>query len=283
MKLALSFFFAFAFIACAFGQFGSLGIKWSGYKSGVFSNVSSESFFVLNNEAEFQRYWKDQLGEKPEKAPRDIKWGQEMLVAVHLGRRNTAGYSVFVKSLDRPTANTIKITYVEKAPATGAIAAQVLTSPFEIIRIERAGGNFEFKKETSKGPQVGTQFAWRYYQAELDCKIRSPRTLVINDQVSFDRYWAELDGSPRAPKDVDWDRETLVAVHLGQCATTGFDVLVTDIDPIANGGVGVSFLERRPANDQRTKRVSSSPYCIVRLPKVLGTVQFDHRIWDNSG
>lgn len=259
------------------------GIKWRGYKSGTFSNVQSESFFVLNNEAEWQTYWKDQLGEKPQTAPRDVKWGQEMLVAVHLGKKATAGYSVFVKQLDRPTANVIRLTFVEKSPSPGSVNPQVITSPYEIIRLDRVGGTFEFKKEVATAPGRSLSLKWSVYQSETNSNLTKDQTLVIKDQASFTAYWRQHDSSAAVPTDVDWANEMLVAIHLGKCSSSGYDVIVTGIDPGNENDLVVSYIERHPAKQQRVVPFQTSPYSVIRVPRFTGTVRFNRRVWDNSG
>lgn len=271
--------------ACAVAQLGLQGIKWRGYKSGTFSNVAAESTFILNNEADFQSYWQKQLGEKPQNAPKDVKWGEEMLVAVHLGRKPNAGYSCFVKSVERSAANTITITFVERVPS-GGFNAQVVSSPYEIIRMDRVGGNIQFKKDSSSSggivPGPGSS-QWRVYMTGDTCSIDRGRTQVIANSRQWQEYWQDFTGGRGQAPAFDFENEWLIAIHAGKRATTGHDIIVTSVELLRSGGLGITYVDRQPARDQVVTVKATSPYSIIRVPKFTGEAYFDRRIWDNSG
>lgn len=259
------------------------GIKWRGYKSGVASNVRAESTFILNNEADFQSYWSKQLGMPASGAPRDVKWGEEMLVAVHLGQRSTGGYTVFVQKVERTTANTITITYTERKPAAGSFNAQVITSPYEVIRMDRAGGAIRFEKNESTAPGGGTSSRWRVLASGNDSLIATQRQLVINSGRDWAEYWRNHAGPREAPPKIDFDSEWLIAVHAGRRSTTGHDILITSLDTLPNGNVGVSYTDRQPANGQIVENKATYPFSIIRVAPFRGEAFFDRRVWDNSG
>ena len=55
-------------------------------------------------------------------------------VILNMGEKATAGYSIGVESVEETEKNII-ITVKENVPATGAMAAQVITYPFCVVKV----------------------------------------------------------------------------------------------------------------------------------------------------
>lgn len=126
------------------GQSFQAPLKWRTFDSGSSSGIQHRALQVLNNEAEFQTYWAKHAG-SPANAPRGIEWGKELLIAINVGSKPSSGYAVYVETIDRPTPNDLVVKYVETKPPTGSINASVMTSPWVLVRMERAGGNIRFQ------------------------------------------------------------------------------------------------------------------------------------------
>jgi hypothetical protein len=77
--------------------------------------------------------------------PADVPdFARETIVAVFLGQRPTAGYAVDITSV-RQEGSMFVVEYLEQKPPANASTAQVLTSPFQIIRIPRPSGPIVFR------------------------------------------------------------------------------------------------------------------------------------------
>ena len=124
-------------------------LKYRTFNSGVHSNIQHSGLRVLNNDAEFQSYWA-QLTGSAANAPRGIEWGKELLIAINLGTRSSGGYQVYVERIDRPKPNDIVVHYVESQPAPGSVNTAVMTSPWVLVRMDRAGGNIQFQGRVTK-------------------------------------------------------------------------------------------------------------------------------------
>ncbi len=61
-----------------------------------------------------------------------VKWETECAIAVFLGTRPSAGYSVCAQKVVR-RGSSIEVTVKERKPAAGDISAQVITSPYTVI------------------------------------------------------------------------------------------------------------------------------------------------------
>lgn len=133
-----------ASVAAQFGYGFQGGVKYRTFDSGALSAITAPRQQVINNEAEFQTYWRQHTG-SPLGAPGGIEWGKELLIAIHLGNRPTAGYQVYVEGIERPTPNDLVVRFVESQPPKGTFSAAMITSPWVLVRVERAGGNIRFQ------------------------------------------------------------------------------------------------------------------------------------------
>ena len=98
---------------------------------------------AVRSAAEWSALWKthDPSGQSPPA----VDFSREMVVAVFLGSRPTAGYEV---EIVRAVGNggTLLVEYVETGPSRDAITAQVLTAPYHLAAIPKHDGEVRFQK-----------------------------------------------------------------------------------------------------------------------------------------
>ena len=82
---------------------------------------------------EWDALWKDHGGGRARPA---VDFTKEVVAAVFLGSRPSAGYSVQIVRARQEGASLV-VSYRETRPAPGALAAQVLTSPYHIVAIPK--------------------------------------------------------------------------------------------------------------------------------------------------
>jgi hypothetical protein len=97
---------------------------------------------VARTAAEWQALWKEH---SPGSALPAVDFAQSMVVGVFLGSRPTAGFSVEVTAVRTEGSRTV-LEYTERLPPRDAFVAQVLTSPFHLVRIMRTAGPVEFRR-----------------------------------------------------------------------------------------------------------------------------------------
>jgi hypothetical protein len=106
------------------------------------SNIEEARTVVVRTAAEWQALWKEH---DPEHAPPTVDFGQSMVVGVFLGSRPTAGFVVEITAVKQDGQRTI-VEYVERQPSRDEFVAQVLTSPFHLVRVMRTAGAVEFRR-----------------------------------------------------------------------------------------------------------------------------------------
>lgn len=263
-------------------------IQFDVLRSGEQSQITKEQMIVIQTEGDFQNYWRAAMGNTD--YPRgEINWAKQFLIAVNLGTRNTGGYKVFVQSIERARSAELEVTVVELVPS--GQTAQVVTSPYEIVRVDRAPGKVTFNRVKRNAPSTGgngggnwNNCRWRTFMSETTGGGSHAREIAIYNPQDFKEYWRDCFGaSSDCPADqVDWNNEMLVAIHLGSQSSTGYNVLVESVTPL-NDGIGVSYIKQVPATGQRVTRTKTSPYVIIRLPRTQGRILFDSRTWSSEG
>jgi hypothetical protein len=105
-----------------------------------------------------------------------------------------------------------------------------------------------------------------------------PAELVIRDRAALEAGWArvfnQVQGNP-APA-VDFARETVILVALGNRATGGHDVRVNAVARSADGAV-VRYSAASPGPGCITTQALTSPVDVVRAPRIAGSVRFERQ------
>jgi hypothetical protein len=102
---------------------------------GAMSQIDGARQAVARSAAEWSTLWSQHAGERNRPA---VDFDKEMVVAVFLGTRPTAGFSVEIVGA-REEGTTLIVSYRESRPQPGTITAQVLTSPYHIVAVPKHG------------------------------------------------------------------------------------------------------------------------------------------------
>lgn len=111
-------------------------------EKGANSNVDDRLTASARTEAEWTALWKKHNFDKP--VPR-VDFSKEIVVAVFMGSRPTAGFEVEIMSAEERDGALV-VAYREAAPKAGAVSAQVLTAPYHIAAVPKASGPVRFQK-----------------------------------------------------------------------------------------------------------------------------------------
>jgi hypothetical protein len=88
----------------------------------------------------WKEIWKQHVSAMPVPPPMPrIDFKREMLVCVFLGDRPSAGFAVMVEGAELE-GDMLTIRVVEQKPPEGSFQAQLVTRPFDIVRLERYDG-----------------------------------------------------------------------------------------------------------------------------------------------
>jgi hypothetical protein len=117
-------------------------MKFTTLGRGGVSQIEQSREAVVRTSAEWSALWQQHAGEGK---PPAVDFTRSMVVAVFLGSRPTAGYSVEITRIEKQDAGLL-VTYREQRPTGTDMVAQMLTSPFHIVRTDAHSGPVRFKR-----------------------------------------------------------------------------------------------------------------------------------------
>ena len=122
-------------------------IRFTTVDRGEQSNIDTPAETIVRTAAQWNALWRRHASEgQPRPA---VDFTRSTIVAVFLGSRSTAGYSVEITKVERDGTALI-VTYREERPKADAILAQMLTMPYHIVRLPTFSGPIRFKHEPAK-------------------------------------------------------------------------------------------------------------------------------------
>jgi PrcB C-terminal len=110
---------------------------------GAQSNVDDSLNASARTAVEWTALWKKHNYDKPAPA---IDFSKEMVVAVFMGSRPTAGFAVEIVSATQRDGKLV-VAYRVTAPKAGTVSAQVLTAPYHIAAIGKSSLPVTFDKQ----------------------------------------------------------------------------------------------------------------------------------------
>jgi hypothetical protein len=109
---------------------------------GDLSQIEQSREVAVRTAAEWSALWQQHAGQGQ---PPAVDFARSMVVAVFLGSRPTAGYSVEITRIETQAAGLL-VSYREQRPKGADMVAQMLTSPFHIVRTDARAGPVTFKR-----------------------------------------------------------------------------------------------------------------------------------------
>jgi len=100
---------------------------------GVMSNMDDGRQASARTVQEWDKLWTQHAGERTRPS---VDFTKEVVAAVFLGTRPTAGFSIEIVRVHQEGVALV-VEYRETRPAPESVAAQVLTSPYHIVAVPK--------------------------------------------------------------------------------------------------------------------------------------------------
>lgn len=97
--------------------------------------------------------------------------------------------------------------------------------------------------------------------------VREPRQIVLRGQAEWNSLWAQhisADAKPVPPPAIDFAKELVVAVFLGEKPTGGYDTAITRAQR-GDDAVVIYYRERTPAPGAMVIQTLTQPFHMVRI------------------
>jgi hypothetical protein len=131
-----------ALFACAMSVMLQGNATFRMLDKGDQSNMDDGREAVARSAAEFSALWRLHAVDRPQ--PK-IDFSREMVVAVFLGSRPSAGFAIDILGT-KDEGGALVVQYRETRPAKGLIAAQMITSAYAIAAVPRREGTVKFER-----------------------------------------------------------------------------------------------------------------------------------------
>lgn len=108
---------------------------------GRMSAIDERREVVVRDAAAWEALWAEHthLATLP-----SVDFETEMVAGLFLGTRPSAGHDVAITGT-RMAGDVLVVTYVERSPGPGMMSAQMLTSPYHLVRVPRHDGDVRFE------------------------------------------------------------------------------------------------------------------------------------------
>ncbi len=103
--------------------------------------------------------------------------------------------------------------------------------------------------------------------------VRDQAVYVLSNENEFSRYWGNNQYG-KVPTGIDWLRQMVVAVHLGQRPNAGYELELGNTE-VRNSQIWLHMRERLPGEGLAVSQVRTSPWMIVRLDRTAWEIKTD--------
>jgi hypothetical protein len=117
-------------------------MKFTTLGRGDLSRIEDSRDVVVRTAAEWSTLWQEHAGKGK---PPAVDFTRSIVIAVFLGSRQSAGYTVEITRIEKDGTGLV-VTSREQRPAPGDMVAQMLTSPFHIVRTDAHSGPVRFTR-----------------------------------------------------------------------------------------------------------------------------------------
>jgi hypothetical protein len=125
-------------------------------------------------------------------------------------------------------------------------------------------------------PVSGHKISWRTLSRGLTSGLSEPRREVIREEIEFLKLWAEHASDvnrPAFPPEVDFEKEMVVVVAMGNRPTGGYLTEVVDME-LKGRKLKVLVGEREPVPGVIQVQRATQPFQFVALPVLTGRIEF---------
>lgn len=109
---------------------------------GETSGLDAAREVVVRSAEEWRLLWNEHQPARPMPV---VDFQTDTVIGVFLGSRPTAGFAVEIAAV-RSEGDELVVEVREERPPPGAVAAQVVTFPFHLIRVPRHDGTIRFTR-----------------------------------------------------------------------------------------------------------------------------------------
>jgi hypothetical protein len=176
----------------------------------IHSGIAEGKTAVVKDAATFTKLWAEhgKFRIPPPDAPQ-VDFSRQMVLAVFDGARPNGCHSMAVTHVGS-AGDRIVVDYQEFDRSAGSVCTQALVEPMQMVVVERSDAPVEFVK--AKASPV----AFNTIDQGTRSGVRETRDVVVKNGAQWIALWAEHAGTSAPVPAVDFDRQMVIGVFLGQ-------------------------------------------------------------------
>jgi hypothetical protein len=109
---------------------------------GTLSGIDEPGEIVVRTPAQWTRLWREHAPERERPA---VDFDRFVVLAVFMGARPTAGWSIRIVSVVAADGDGVEVVATRSTPQKDHMVAQIVTTPFHIVSVPRFSGPATFR------------------------------------------------------------------------------------------------------------------------------------------
>lgn len=219
---------------------------------------------LIRNPGELSAFWQRHApGQALPAEFNQVDFHSSWLLAVSAGQRPTGGYASCVAKIAQ-TENGLQVYLKNQDPPSDVFLPMVQTEPGCLVSFPRQKSD----KITFVAPQARekrTLLTLRKLVHTSNSLILEPRQVIVRDLESFRLLWKEHNANNMPLPEVDFTKEMVIAVFMGEQPTGGYDLSIQAVSE-SQGQLQVVLQQTRPSNDMMVIQMLSAPADFVAVP-----------------
>jgi len=216
---------------------------------------------TFETSAAWQQFWKSHsISEAPE-----IDFRRFQVLAVATGQRPTMGYGLCVDKLES-TASEIRVHLKTQKPDPDRFLPKVSHSVGCFVQVPRQAKSYAFVSDEKQPNQTPGSLPMRTLAHPSVSAILNPRKVVVRDVLTYQSLWKEHSLSGESPPIVDFSREMVIAVFLGEQATGGYQITIDGVEE-TDAALKVTTSVQKPAQGSMVIQMLTAPMHMITVKK----------------
>lgn len=231
------------------------------------SGVSQSRQVVIKDAASFAKLWAEHGNNRvPAPAMPSVDFSHQMVLAVFAGQMPTPCYQLTVNRV-ASQGDKILVEYDVSALQTFAACAQVVSTPMQMVAIERNDAPVEFA-QTSAG-----HVSFATVDQGTRSGVTQARNVVIKDLAGWTSLWAEHAGADAPVPMVNFSKQMVIGVFLGTQANGCYSTNINAVGKLGNM-LYVSHTDSVPGMGVMCTMQITTPAHLITVDRADVEVQF---------
>jgi hypothetical protein len=235
------------------------------------SGVATKQVVVIRDQAAWEKLWA-QHGSYMVPAPAlpQVDFTRQMLIGMFSTQMHDGCYSVGIGALTAG-ASKLQVEVDEVAPRPNVMCAMIAVNPMQVVAVDRMDADIDVVYKTI------TDLTFSALDTRQDSHVVVDRNVVVKDAAAFGRLWLEHTGTGVGLPQVDFTKDMVVGVFIGNRPTGIYATTIAAIGRL-DDRVRVQRVDTVPSAGAVCTQAFVSPAQLVVVPRSDLPVEFTTQV-----